>query len=93
MIYTVGHRASYEQGILETNNQLHKKGPYVTEDKQYDGGSVWQDAAQAEAYLHRHSLADYAVYGLIADWDTDTKQLPNEEWRRLQRDALIVKLD
>lgn len=92
MIYTVGHRPSYEQGFEEYGAYFKKMG--ANTHSSYPGGSVWETEAEARTYLrlNRPRLDDYEVYGVEASWETDTKQMPGEVFRRLQVDAQLVKL-
>lgn len=79
MIYTVGNPEVYEPYIKEDENAA--KGI---------GGSVWKSKKEADEC---GSGLAYCTYGVLADWETDTK--PAEEgltWRSLIRPAKLVKL-
>lgn len=94
MIFTVGHRESYEKGIDEMGADFQKLGKRDDfQGSPYLGGSVWKSEKEAERYLAVRQLASYAVYGILADWETETEQLPDEPYRRLLVDAQIVALN
>jgi len=83
MIYTVGHRESYERYFAEQGTP-RKRG----RDSGYPGGSVWRTAEEASACCEE----GFAVYGVLADWDTDTAENALGMWRDLIPDAELVKL-
>lgn len=86
MIFTVGHTESYEQGLRE-EPELKKLGKRDDwNGRPYGGGSVWLTADEAQ----QQCPDGYSVYGVIADWDRDAEQLPNEPFRRLLVDSVIV---
>lgn len=94
MIFTVGNRESYEQGLRELGPEFKKLGKRDHyQGKPYMGGSVWKTKAEADQYLIDNSprLDGYHVYGVVADWETDTEQVLSEPFRRLLRDAPIVE--
>jgi hypothetical protein len=84
MIYTIGHRPSYEQGLTEMPN-IRKLG----RREGYPGGSVWK--TYEEAFEHAKTAPDYAVYGVLADWEKDTAP-SGAPWHDLLFDRQIVKL-
>lgn len=97
MIYTIGFKKTYSFGLskatkdkpfrkLGRTDNLNGTGEY------YGGGSVWKTKEEAEAYLrsHRKRMAGYGVYGVLANWDKDTEQLPGEPFRRLITTSLLV---
>lgn len=83
MIYTLGHTQSYEF-YFDEQSTPRKKGR--TED--YVGGSVWRTKEEAQ----KRCPEDYSVYGVIADWDTDTTPSKHGNWHDLLIDALLVRL-
>lgn len=96
MIYTVGHTVSYEQGLAELGPLFMKLGKRADHHgKPYGGGSVWRHETEAQAYLaaNADSLSTYSVYGVIAEWEADTEQLSDEPFRRLVRDAQLVRTE
>lgn len=59
----------------------------------YSGGWVWKTAGEAQAYLaSRNSEHNRRVYGLIADWETDTVEVAGQPTRCLIREARVVRL-
>lgn len=93
MIYTVGHKESYELGMLELGERFRKLGACEINGEPYEGGIAFLTKEEAFDYLKEHSLVDYDVYGLEANWETDTKQLPNETFHRLINSSRIVHAD
>lgn len=84
MIYTVGHKASYDRYLREQGPQCYKRGPRGD----YPGGSVWRTVEEAE----HHAPEGYAVYGVIADWELDTTPSSRGDWHDLLHDARIVSV-
>jgi len=87
MLFTVGHTLSYEQYFDECSglkNQPMKKGK--TSD--YPGGSVWLTKKEALAYCPK----DYSVYGVLADWNKDTKPSPEGNWNELLKTSKLIRL-
>jgi hypothetical protein len=81
MLYTLGLKSVYESYIDTDPNA--SKGI---------GGSVWKTRKQAQKFRDDFSL-DFEVYGVEANWDTDTKlSLENAEWRDLTRNAKLIRL-
>lgn len=85
MIYTLGHKESYER-YFEEQDVPKKKGRDQADG--YPGGSVWRTRAEAQ----RHCPEDFRVYGVLADWETETAATPGIEWNDLLRDAELVRL-
>ena len=83
MIFTIGHTESYlcyfaEQGTPQ------KKGRCDG----YPGGSVWQTQEEAQ----KHVGSEFSVFGVLADWDTETEQSQEGDWHDLLVDAELVLL-
>lgn len=94
MIYTLGYRPSYEEGLAKSEaagEPLKKVGRY----SDYQGGSVWKTCKEVEAHLkaNTHRLEDYAVYGVDADWERDTAPNPLNPFHDLLVDAPLVRLE
>lgn len=79
MIYTVGLKRIYEEYI--------DKDPVAAKDA---GGSVWETYEDAKQYKR----FGYDVYGVDANWDTETKVLERDDcdWRELARPARLIRL-
>lgn len=96
MIFTLGFRSNYDDGIKKYGAEFQKMGKCADfQGKPYAGGSVWRSRKEVNDYLETNQprLAKYAAYGVLADWNADTEQLPGEPFRRLLKDAQIVGLD
>lgn len=105
MIYTIGNKKNYLETIKE-HGTIQKTGKAIMEEQQewceenrlgydYIGGYCFltqEDARRRidEAYADR----GFAIFGLNADWETDT--YPNPEggwWHNLLIDADIIVLE
>ena len=84
MIYTVGRKADYDRYLCEqvVCRKLGREGSYC-------GGSVWRTFEEAQA----HAPEGFAVYGLKAEWDTDTVKSGDGDWNDLLVSSEIVNLD
>ncbi len=92
MIYCIGDRARYE-ARLAAGEPLHKIGRGIRKGTYYEGGSVWQTEDDARAFIIANKLeGSRAVYGVLADWETDTLPVPRESYRRLVKASRIVRL-
>jgi hypothetical protein len=83
MIYTVGWRESYQAGF-RSGEPFRKKG----RAGDFPGGSVWRTRAEAAA----HAGPGYSVYGVRADWETETAPSDGGPWHDLLVDAELVDL-
>jgi hypothetical protein len=91
MIYCIGERARYEAKLA--GRPVYKLGRGFRDGSFYEGGSVWQTEEDARAFIVRNKLQDSrAVYGVLADWEADTLQVPREPYRRLVKKSQIVRL-
>lgn len=92
MIYTIGYKPTYEEGFELYGKDFKKLGIDIT--RQYLGGSVWRTKAQVQKYLDRNMprLWEYGIYGVKADWKSDTWQVYGEPFRRLIKTSLIIKV-
>jgi len=85
MIYCVGNKKEYTRHF---ENQVvpRKKG----RSKDYPGGTVWRTREEAE----EHAVGGLAVYGVIADWDTETEAQEGKPYPEhdLLVDAYLVDL-
>ena len=92
MIYTVGVRRNYEQ-ILDGSSTPVKLGKCQADDgSEYEGGCAFQTIEAAASHLLERGLSEYGIYGMMADWEEDTYQIEGEPFRRLKRDAGLVRL-
>lgn len=84
VIYTIGLTRFYEK-YFEEQDIPQKKG----RSDNYHGGSVWQTFEEASKY----PTEGYSVYGILANWDTDTEPSAcGASWHDLLIDAPLVKL-
>lgn len=83
MIFTVGHRESYEIYFREYENP-EKLGRHDN----YPGGSVWLTFEEAQ----QHCPEGYAVYGVEAVWGKDTEQNVESDCHDLLTTSKLVKL-
>lgn len=83
MIYTLGRTAAYEQCFCD-QERPQKRGR--THD--YPGGSVWETPEQAAS----HAPEGYSVYGVVAEWESDTEPAADGPWHDLLIDADLVRL-
>lgn len=79
MIYTIGLKDNYEQYFKE-----------IPDLKKKEGGSVWQ--TPLEAVMYKVNKPGYEVYGVLADWETQTVPSGVGSWNSLTIDAPLVKL-
>lgn len=90
-IYTLGHKETYRNAFLNLTQgkHLYKLGKY----KGYPGGSVFKDEKSAQAYVDKYKNDDYAVFGVLADWETETEPDPDHEFNNLLVNAPLIELD
>lgn len=93
MIFTIGYTEAYEEGFSRASddNPLLKKGRCDG----YNGGSVWETYDEVKRYLKDNSdrLIGYSVYGVLADWETETEERNDRPFRDLLVDAELMRLD
>lgn len=89
MIYTIGNTQLYERHFSEQTTP-HKMGRRERDESgnSHPGGSVWQTVEEAR----QHCPPGFAVYGVLADWATQTLPSPGNDWHDLQIDAPLVQL-
>ena len=87
MIYTVGHRESYEQYFREQECP-QKLGCCQWNGESYEGGTVWETREEAI----KHLTPGFAVYGVMADWEKETYNAPSG-YRALLVTAPLVRLE
>jgi hypothetical protein len=91
MIYTVGSKKAYLREYLK-NRKVLKTG----RKRGYGGGCAFRTREDAQRHLDELELQgykDYQVFGLLADWDKDTRSNPDHWWHDLVRDAEVVVLE
>lgn len=91
MVYTIGHEASYEQYFKEQAPEVPEKLGRV-EKENYLGGAVWNTREQAQ----QNCPVGYKVYGVEADWKTDTAEPEAPDgsgMRHLLKTSPLVRLD
>jgi hypothetical protein len=90
-IFTIGFARNYDPFVGKPD--FKKLGKQISPNGLYPGGSVWKTRAEVEAYLAENSprLDPYKVYGVLADWETQTEQVDGEPFRRLLETSPIVE--
>jgi len=92
MIYTVGERQNYQKAFRIYNPPM-KQGKGIREGEPYAGGAAFATEQDARLFLEsRNESGTHEVYGVLADFETVTYQVPGEPARRLLRDAEMVDL-
>jgi hypothetical protein len=86
LIYTVGHCESYERYFADQGTP-RKSGRNIRDS--YPGGSVWRQRQVAQ----ENCPEGYRVYGVMANWETDTIPSDRPEMHHLLVDAELVKLN
>lgn len=98
MIYTIGVKEKYDKmlkpflddvGLEEDQSKIVYK---LGKEDNYPGGSVFETIRDAKNYLNKHKLDNYGIYGVNADWLTDTEKT-HEEFNNLLINAPIVTWD
>ena len=93
MIYTVGRVEEYEPKIDAGLGLKLGPGRRPEDGTYYPGGWVWQTAEEAMAYIEAQNAPEpRRVYGVMADWEKDTRVVLYEPTRCLNREATIVRV-
>jgi hypothetical protein len=90
MIYCVGVKENYDRYFTEQERPL-KLGR--VEKEGYPGGSVWKTQEAAQAFCENNHDNKYGVYGVLANWETDTTPSLSGDWHDLLYDAELIKLE
>jgi hypothetical protein len=89
VIYCIGLTERYEAALSGPVAPM-KRGAAAGD---YAGGWVWATPEEAHRFIAIKGLtATHSVYGVKADWATDTVARPGEPYRRLARDAEVTRL-
>ena len=91
MIYTVGNKKAYFRSLLK-NGKVIKSG----RKRGYAGGCVFRTREDAKRHIDELELQgykDYMVFGLLADWEKDTRPNPQHWWHDLLVDAEVIVLE
>ncbi|MBT4101691.1 MAG: hypothetical protein HOM68_11760 [Gemmatimonadetes bacterium] len=87
MLYTIGHRLNYLQTFRKMAGVVdgtHNKGK---------GGFAVRSIDEARQLAHEHFPdKDMAIFGIYADWETDTVAVADGWWHNLSKAAPIVML-
>ncbi len=88
MICRIGLTARYEAALAGPSVPVKRGG-----GADYAGGWVWETVAGAERFIALNGLtATHSVYGVNADWGRDTTAVAGGSYRRLSRDAAVVRI-
>ena len=92
MIYTIGIRLKYERAFAA--GPVVKRGRGNNPDGTlYLGGFAFETAEDATHFLASKGLTGtHMVMGVLADWERDTVAHDDDPYRRLIRNAELVKL-
>ena len=93
MIFTIGKTDVYEPYLRDDSDaaKLGRGKDHAGND--YAGGSVWETREAAQVYLDvTNQKNEFSVYGVLADWKTQTEPEPSQEWHRLLVTSKLVKL-
>lgn len=89
MIFTLGKTDVYDP-LLRDHPDATKEG----RSDDYAGGSVWETFEAAQAYLDSTILGEeFSIYGVLADWETQTEPEPGQGWHRLLVTSKLIKLE
>lgn len=87
-VFTVGHEANYDRGIVEYGAKFQKLG----RRKDYPGGFAVRTPQDAERLIDEHGKrGEWAVYALSADWEKDTVPSENGWWHALVKSSRVVR--
>lgn len=87
MLYTLGHKESYEQYFKEQGCP-QKRGCMYEDGLFCEGGTVWKTKEGAA----KHLIDGFAIYGVMADWEKDTHDAPSGH-RALLVSRPLVRLE
>ena len=91
MIYTVGSKKAYLRALIK-DGKVMKTGRC----RGYAGGCAFRTREDADRHLDElevQGYKGYMVFGLLANWDKDTRESPDHWWRDLLKDAEVVVLE
>ena len=94
---TIGNRKSYLKAFND-NGEVTKIGYRKEGDKGipegYSGGYAFKTAEDAlRRITEAYSDTNYIVFGLDADWETQTKLATDGWWHNLQVDSKVIIMD
>lgn len=97
MVFTIGHRLTYQEGLDVRGKQFYKRGarkPGADFPDGYSGGYVFRTAEDAQRLIdEKYPGKGMAVFGLKARWEKDTTPAKDGWWHNLTRDARIVDVE
>jgi len=87
-VFTAGHEANYDWGIVEYGKKFQKLG----RRKDYPGGFAVRTPEDAERLIEEQGKrGEWAVYALAADWEKDTTPSENGWWHALVKSSRVVR--
>lgn len=93
MIYTIGHAETYRNTMSQITEPMLKVGKGIWQGQPYEGGYAFRTYEDAMRRIDE-AYPDWGfdVFGMEADWDTETE--PSEEgwWHHLLVDAPVIDL-
>lgn len=82
MIYTIGHKSSYQEAI--------EKYGSITK---LEGGYAFKSVEDAQKRIQEHGKEElWVVWGLAASWESDTQQDGDNWWHILNKEVPIIDL-
>jgi hypothetical protein len=91
MIYTVGSKKAYLRALIK-DGKVMKTGRC----RGYAGGCAFRTREDADRHLDElevQGYKGYMVFGLLANWDRDTRESPDHWWHDLLVNAEVVVLE
>lgn len=92
MIFCIGLTNDYEAYLNMMGESAIKLGRARDGGDGYLGGSVWQTEQDALDFIKANRIPGRSVYGVVADWDSDTTATVGDSFRRLRHNAKLVRL-
>ena len=87
-IFTVGNEVNYDRGILVQGSKFLKVG----RRDGYPGGFACKFASDAARLIAEFGkCGEWAVYEILASWDTDTAPSANGWWHALIHDSVVIR--
>ena len=93
MIFTIGHQKNYLKAIAFSGAiyKVGRRAPCDEFPNGYAGGYAFASIEDAQRRIEEaYEGRGFAVFGLLADWESDTEPSSDGWWRNLVTDALVV---
>lgn len=94
MIFTIGHQESYLEALKAKPVIPGKRLLKIGRRKDYPGGYAFKTREDAQRRIdEEYAGKGFAIFGLEADWQTDTVPSETGWWHALINDAAIILLE